>query len=255
MSITLDHNVSSAIGISASALSFSYGSKVIFQDIAFQIPDGEVWALMGRSGVGKTTLLNVILGVYRAKSGCVETAHGPVIEPGRVQGVVFSDSTLLWWMNVIENVMFPFHRKSDRRLRDHAMELLDLGGLKDAALLHPKELSTGMRRRVEVLRAFLLDDHYFIADEPFTALDIQSRLALYDVWRTLRAAKPRTGIICTHDPFEAAVLCDAVLMMQNSLSGTPTLEVIDIPSRFHNGEAAGAIFADPFLASLISAIR
>jgi len=242
-------------GMTVSNLSFSYGPKRVFRDVSFKIPDKQVWALMGRSGVGKTTLLNVVLGLYQAETGAVEIERGKIAAPGLIRGVVSSESSLLWWLTILENVLFPHHEKPTRDAVRRAKELLTIAGLGDNFGDHPKELSTGMRRRAEIIRAFLIDGDYFVADEPFTALDVQSRLALYDVWRKLRQSNPRTGLICTHDPVEAAVLCDVVLIMRPDGEDRTTIEVLEVPDRFHSGEAASAVFSDTFLATLITAIR
>jgi ABC-type nitrate/sulfonate/bicarbonate transport system ATPase subunit len=118
----------------------------------------------------------------------------------------------------LENVLrFHPQQRNEENLK-RARQLLEGAGLGNAEHRHPKQLSTGMRRRVELSRALFIDDEFFVADEPFTGLDVQTRTELYDVWLRLRAANPRTGIICTHDPIEAVTLCDAVIVLLHRAS-------------------------------------
>jgi NitT/TauT family transport system ATP-binding protein len=112
---------------------------------------------------------------------------------------------------------------------EQARSLLSAAGLAHVEPYHPKQLSMGMRKRVELLRALFSDDEFFVADEPFTALDVQTRGELYDVWRKLRTAHPRTGIICTHDPIEAVTLCDAIIVLRHRTSEPATIACVAIP--------------------------
>ena len=241
------------VGIEAGRLSFSYGPKRVFDNVQFVIPAGEVWGLIGRSGIGKTTLLNVILGLFAPDAGSVVTAFGQVNGPGRIRGVVFQEESLLWWLTIIENALFPNHWNRDDASLHRAKTLLDAAGLGGCADLHPKELSAGMRRRVELVRALLIDQEYFVADEPFSAVDVQTKLALYSVWRDLRKANPRTGIISTHDPLEAAVTCDAVIALKGVMDSA-AVEIFRVPERFRKEEPLQTAFSDPFVSKLVEII-
>jgi len=216
-------------GIEASNLAFAYGSTPVFSNVNFSIPAGQVWALVGRSGIGKSTLLNVVLGLFQSTGGYVCTRYGTVTRPARIRGAVFQEESLLWWHTVMENVV-RFHPARRRRdTFEKARHLLKEAGLSDLEQRHPKELSTGMRKRVELVRALFIDDEFFVADEPFTALDVQTRMEIYSVWDRLIAENPLTGIICTHDPIEAATLCDAVMVMQRKIKEPATSAIVKIP--------------------------
>jgi ABC-type nitrate/sulfonate/bicarbonate transport system ATPase subunit len=247
---------SSGVGLDVSELAFSYDGREVFSGVNFHIPPGEVWALVGRSGIGKSTLLNVILGLFGAHQGYVATMDGTVTGPGTVRGAVFQEDSLLWWLTVFENVLFPLHNDSGVERKKRAEELLAVAGLGSAGHLHPKELSVGMRKRVELLRALMIDNRYFVADEPFTGLDVQTRMELYAAWRELRVAHPRTGIICTHDPMEAAILCDSVMVMREISTGVVSVAVNPVPPRFGKAEDIYRImYSDPFLQSLVTQMK
>lgn len=213
-------------GLRVSDLSFRYGDRPVFEQVSFAIPAGEIWGLVGRSGIGKTTLLNIVLGLYRPTTGEVTVGGAPILAPGAVRGAVFRDNSLLPWLSIIDNVLFPSMAEAGEGSRNRAVALLSEAGLA-ASLGHlPKKLSAGMVKRVEIIRALVLDERYFVADEPFAGLDVLTRLDLHRIWMRLNRANPRTGILCTHDPAEAVALCDAVLVMRDRGDGVAMVEVV-----------------------------
>ena len=201
------------MSLRVSALSFSYGDRRVLSSVNFEISTGEVWALIGRSGCGKTTLLHIIAGLYRPDAGEVHFS-GRNWGPGCVRGVVFQEDGLLGWLNVKNNVLFPHNASPDDARLTRAQHLLGAVGLGDRLESFPYELSVGMRKRLEVARAFMADDGYVLADEPFGTVDAVTRLDLWALWQELRRNETRTGILCTHDTDEAIRLCDAVMVLR-----------------------------------------
>jgi len=219
-------------GISIRNLAFSYAGTPVFTAVNLNIPKGEIWALVGRSGVGKTTLLQVIAGLFQPTCGDVVISGRGKSNLGKIRGIVFQEDCLLGWLTAEENVLFPYHRKCSAEQRSNARRLVDEVGLAGRYSALPKELSTGMRKRLEFARALAADEDYFLADEPFGPLDALTRRELWQLWQQLRAGKRRTGILSTHDPEEAVRLCDAVVALKSQ--GAPFLgEVIRIPSDLH----------------------
>jgi len=107
-----------------------------------------------------------------------------------------------------------------------------------------------MRRRVEFARALFIDKRFLVADEPFPSVDVQTRYELYDAFLKMRKSRPRTGIICTHDPLEAVILCDAIVAMRAVGRGLGHVNILQVPARFKEMNVREAAYADPFLSLL-----
>jgi ABC-type nitrate/sulfonate/bicarbonate transport system ATPase subunit len=225
------------IGIDVSNLSFSYGARVVLEGVQMQIPVGQIWGLIGRSGTGKTTLLNTIAGLYRPSDGRVLVSGREELQTSRIRGIVFQDESLLGWLSVRDNVLFPEHKKPRIELRSQADGLLRAVGLVGRENARPHQLSAGMRKRVEFVRALVSDSKYILMDEPFGSIDGLTRSELWTMWRDLRKREPRTGVICTHDPEEAIQMCDVVVTLS---SETPSLvkSKVTIPSEVRTFESA-----------------
>lgn len=221
-------------GISLSHVTFSYGTENIFEDFSLTVPRHEVWSLVGRSGVGKTTLINIVLGLFAPTLGQITIDGKRVNRPGMIKGVMFQGGSLMPWLSAEENVLFPLCGYEDK-YRDAALSLLDSVGLSGKEKLLPKQMSGGMQKRVELARALFADDEYFVADEPFGGLDALTRVEMWRMWRKLRPGNARTGIICTHDPLEAAVIADKVLVLKEK-DCRVVAEEVAIPSALLNAQ-------------------
>lgn len=183
--------------------------------IDLDIQRGEFVCVIGRSGEGKTTLLNAIAGLVPLSSGQVLVDGRPVIKPGADRGVIFQNDSVFPWMRVLANVEFGLRVRgmSRKTRRSVAMEHLRQVGLDGVAHSWPRELSGGMRARVAVAAVFANDPEVLLADEPFGALDYVTRRRLQDVilkqWERTR----KTVVFITHDVEEAMVLASRILVV------------------------------------------
>jgi len=202
------------------SLSFSYGPVPVLCDLNVSVPRGEIWALIGQSGSGKSTFLQILAGLFRPSAGRVKIAGREGATETSIRGVVFQGDSLLGWLSTLENVTFPEKSRGDDGLTILAKRLLGEVGLEGDCNLYPHELSAGMRKRVEFVRALVRDRDFLLADEPFGTLDAITRRQLWGIWRSLREDVPRSGFLCTHDPEEAIRLCDAVVPLTGSRPAT-----------------------------------
>jgi len=203
----------------------------VFEDISFTVRDGEFVSIIGSSGCGKSTLLSIAGGLAEASGGSIYLDGRPVRGPGLDRGIVFQEFALFPWLTVLGNIKFGLRSKGvppaeqDRLARKY-VDLVGLTGFED---FHPYRLSGGMRQRVGLARALAIEPAALLMDEPFGALDAQTREAmqgaLSDIWVKTRS----TVLFITHDIREAIYLSDRILV----LSGRPaqlSLELtVDLP--------------------------
>jgi NitT/TauT family transport system ATP-binding protein len=192
----------------------------VFENISFSVGDGEFVSIIGPSGCGKSTLLNLAAGLDEANGGAVYVNGSRVEGPGLDRGVVFQEFALFPWLTVIGNVAFGLQSKGVPTAEREALarkyvQLVGLGGFES---YHPYRLSGGMRQRVGLARALAIEPAALLMDEPFGALDAQTREvmqnALAQIWQQTR----KTVLFITHDIREAVYLSDRVLV----LSGRPS---------------------------------
>jgi NitT/TauT family transport system ATP-binding protein len=185
-------------------------------DLTFSVRDGEIVALIGPSGCGKTTALRIAMGLEEASGGRVTVDGVAVAGCGHDRGMVFQHAALLPWLTALENVMFGLEMKGVRgeALRDTAQRYLDLVGLKDSGNRRPYQLSGGMQQRVGIARALAIDPKVLLMDEPFGALDAQTRETLQGELIAIHARTGKTILFVTHDLDEAVLLADRVVVMQ-----------------------------------------
>jgi NitT/TauT family transport system ATP-binding protein len=183
----------------------------------FKVSDGEIVALIGPSGCGKTTALRIAMGLEDASGGQVTVDGVAVKGCGHDRGMVFQHAALLPWLTAMENVMFGLEMKGMRgaELRETAQRYLGLVGLKDSTNRRPYQLSGGMQQRVGIARALAIDPKVLLMDEPFGALDAQTRETLQGELIEIHARTRKTILFVTHDLDEAVLLADRVVVMQH----------------------------------------
>jgi NitT/TauT family transport system ATP-binding protein len=184
-------------------------------DVSFDIEQGEIVALAGPSGCGKTTALRIIMGLESASSGSVLASNKEVTGCGHDRGMVFQHAELLPWKSALENVKFALSMKGVPKadLDATAMRYIDLVGLSAAKDRRPHQLSGGMKQRVGIARALAIDPEVLLMDEPFGALDSQTRETLQMEVLAIHERTRKTIIFVTHDIDEAVLLADRVVVM------------------------------------------
>ena len=191
----------------------------MFRDIWFGVERGEFVALIGHSGCGKTTILNILAGLEAPGAGEIVMDGREVAGPSLDRAVVFQSHALLPWLSAQGNVAFAVrsrHRDWPRaKVRRHAQQVMDLVGLSDAAQRMPAELSGGMKQRVGIARALAIEPALLLMDEPFSALDALTRGTLQDEVLRLVSDAGQTAFMITHDVDEAILLADRILLMTN----------------------------------------
>ena len=189
---------------------------VAVQGMTFDVQHAEFLTLIGPSGCGKSTLLNVIAGLHPCTSGSVLVGGVEVRKPlPDVIGVVFQDYTLFPWRSVLRNIEIglEFRGVAAKERRERARHYLDVVGLADFADHLPRELSGGMKQRVAIARALSLEPEVLLMDEPFGALDEQTRLVLGEQLSGILERTGKTIVFVTHSLAEAAYLSDRILVM------------------------------------------
>lgn len=205
-------------------VTFRRGERPIFADLSLKIPRGKVTAILGGSGVGKTTILNLIGGRIAPEAGHVYVDNQDVHQLStnelyalrKRMGMLFQSGALLTDLNVFDNVAFPVreHTRLPESLIHHLMLLkLELVGLRGARELMPSELSGGMARRVALARAIVLDPMMVMYDEPFAGLDPISMGVIVKLIRELNDVLDMTSVIVTHDVHEACSIADYVYLV------------------------------------------
>jgi len=216
-------------------LTFGYGERIILDHLSLQVPKGKVTALMGVSGGGKTTVLRLIGGQYRAQQGAVlfdgqDVTHmrqNELYAARRRMGMLFQFGALFTDLSVFDNVAFPLREHtpmSEELIRDIVLMKLDAVGLRGARDLMPSEISGGMSRRVALARAIALDPDLIMYDEPFAGLDPISLGTAARLIRRMNDSLGVTSIVVSHDVDETFAIADHVIMLANgkvAAQGTP----------------------------------
>lgn len=201
------------------------------QDVNLKISEGEFISLIGHSGCGKSTVLNIVAGLHQATKGGVILDNQEVNEPGPERAVVFQNHSLLPWLSVYKNVELAVKQtrngRSKSEIREWVEHNLELVHMSHAVDKLPSEISGGMKQRVGIARALSMEPKVLLMDEPFGALDALTRAHLQDSLMEIHADLGNTVIMITHDVDEAVLLSDRIVMMTNGPSATIG-EILDI---------------------------
>jgi nitrate ABC transporter ATP-binding subunit len=206
------------------------GPAVVVEDFDLKVREGEFVCLLGHSGCGKSTVLSIVMGLARATTGGVILGGHEVTTPGVDRGVVFQSPALLPWLTAHENVLLAVdqagHERRQRRLiADHYLQLVGLGASGDR---RPGELSAGMQQRVGIARALALEPKVLLLDEPFSLLDVFTRMDLQDELLRIWERDRRTVLMVTHDVDEALLLADRIVLMTNGPAATVG-RILEVP--------------------------
>ena len=201
------------------------GTFEALKDVNLKIDSGEFVSLIGHSGCGKSTVLNIVAGLLQATDGGVILDKHEVTEPGPERAVVFQNHSLLPWLTSFENVELAVKQvfkktKSRAEIRDWVEHNLELVHMAHAMHKKPDEISGGMKQRVGIARALAMQPQVLLMDEPFGALDALTRAHLQDSLMEIHAQLGTTVIMITHDVDEAVLLSDRIVMMTNGPEAT-----------------------------------
>jgi nitrate/nitrite transport system ATP-binding protein len=207
--------------LSVHRLSKRYGAATepVFEAVDFAIERGQFVCVIGHSGCGKTTILNVLAGLDSASSGEAFMQGREIAGPSLDRGVVFQGHALLPWLSVAGNIGFAVRSRwpewSTEQVRAQVQQYIDLVHLTGAEHKKPSELSGGMKQRVGIARAFAIQPKMLLLDEPFGALDALTRGTIQDELLAIVQATQQTVFMITHDVDEAMLLADRILLMSN----------------------------------------
>jgi nitrate/nitrite transport system ATP-binding protein len=201
------------------------GPLEVLDNVNLKVAKGEFMALIGHSGCGKSTVLNIVAGLLQATEGGVLLENKEVQQPGPDRAVVFQNHSLLPWLSAYDNVRLAvdqvFAKTMDKKARhEWTLHNLALVNMTDARDRRPDEISGGMKQRVGIARALAMQPKVLLMDEPFGALDSLTRTHMQDALMEIHAQLNNTVIMITHDVDEAVLLSDRIVMMTNGPSAT-----------------------------------
>ena len=205
--------------LEVSGLSYSYhtmsGETKALSDISFQVETGEFIAIVGPSGCGKSTLLSLISGLLPLEEGSILINGVPLSKSQCRIGYMLQSDQLFEWRTIIQNAALglEIQKKMDHAAEDRLHRLLKIYGLEQFEHSRPSELSGGMRQRAALIRTLALEPELLLLDEPFSALDYQTRLTVCDDISTIIRSRKKTAVLITHDLSEAVSAADRILIL------------------------------------------
>ncbi len=227
-------------------LTFPKQQKPVLQDINLTIEEGSLTVILGESGCGKTTLLNILAGFQKPSSGDVLVNHEVVTGPDVTRAVVFQDHALLPWLNVADNVGFALQLKGLKRaeIEKQVSAILKIVGLSHFEKANIWELSGGMKQRVGIARALISDAPFILLDEPFAALDAFTRENMQQLVLDLWIQQNKSFFLITHDIEEALLLSNQLVLMTAHPGKIVETLHLDFAQRYRQGESIRSIKSD-----------
>lgn len=232
------------------------GTVTAVDDVSFEIRRGEFVSIIGPSGCGKSTLFNILGGLVPGYEGSVLIGGERISGPHASIGMVFQEESTFPWRTVIDNVAFPLEIKGASKAERHAVarKFIDLVGLTGFEQRYPSELSGGMRQRVAIARTLVFEPRILLMDEPFAALDEQTRVLLGDKVLKIQQDLQQTTLLITHNITEAVQLSDRVLIM--TFRPGKVKRIVDIRlSRPRTGDVVGSEAFGRHVAEIWSDLR
>lgn len=207
------------------------GARPVLDEISFDAGAGEMICIIGRSGCGKTTLLNILAGFLMPSSGTVKVNDEPIRRPGPDRCVIFQEDTLFPWLTVRENIAFGLrHRRKDKcHIKGELDRFLSLVKLREFQHYIPREISGGMKQRVAIGRVLILRPQVLLMDEPFASLDYHTRREMQDLLLSIWKELGQTIIFVTHDVDEAIHLADKIIVIDKSSGGIREVVPVLLP--------------------------
>jgi len=232
------------------------GPVTAVDHVSLSVRQGEFLAVIGPSGCGKSTLFNIIGGLVSGYQGSVTVGGETVRGPHRAIGMVFQEESTFPWRTVIENVAFPLEisRVPSPERRDRARKFISLVGLSGFENRYPAELSGGMRQRVAIARTLASEPQILLMDEPFAALDGQTRMLLGDKVLQIQQDLRQTTLLITHNITEAVQLADRILVMTFRPGRVKRIVDIELPRPRSSGVVSSAAFGR-YVAEIWSDLR
>ena len=215
------------------------GKLRVVDDVTYDINDGEFIAVIGPSGCGKTTMMNMLAGFQKPTKGRVLFDGTPVNGPGPERGVIFQEYGVFPWLTVKENITFGLQLKANhipasqrKQICEHYLSLM---GLTDFANSYPKHLSGGMRQRLAIARAYAVKPQFLLMDEPFGALDAQTRANMQNLLLNVLSAEGKTVMLITHSVEEAIYLASRIVVV--TARPARIKQIIDVPFAYPRDES------------------
>jgi NitT/TauT family transport system ATP-binding protein len=215
------------------------GPLTVVDDVSFEIRNGEFVSIIGPSGCGKTTMMSMLAGFVKPSRGRVLLDGKPIAAPGPERGVIFQEYGVFPWLTVEQNIAFGLtlgaNRVGDRERREVCQRYMRLMGLSDFANAYPKTLSGGMRQRLAIARAYAVKPQFLLMDEPFGALDAQTRSNMQDLLLEVLQAEGKTVMLITHSVEEAIYLSSKIVVA--TARPARVREIVDVPFSYPRDEA------------------